>query len=162
MHDLHITDATRDDVPTLLNLLAMTGLTEPENVGLDKALAAWDTMKQQLPGARVLMASRCDGMVLGTLTLVVMPMLGHGGAPSALVEDVAVHPATQRGGIGRQLIEAAMAIARDAGCYKLALSSHLRRDEAHAFYEALGFERHGVSFGMSLADVPHDVRPTTT
>ena len=36
--------------------------------------------------------------------------------------------------------------ARAWGCYKLALSSNRRRERAHAFYESLGFERHGVSF----------------
>jgi GNAT superfamily N-acetyltransferase len=40
----------------------------------------------------------------------------------------------------------AMALAHEAGCYKLALSSNLKRTRAHAFYDSLGFERHGVSF----------------
>ncbi len=154
MHDMKISDATREDVPTLLGLYADTSLTALEDLDEDKALAAWDTMKQQVPGARVLIARRCDGMALGTLTLLVLPMLAHGGAPCALVEDLAVLSATQRGGIGRQLMNAAMDIAREAGCYKLSLSSHVNREEAHAFYEALGFERHGVSFVAVLAETP--------
>jgi GNAT superfamily N-acetyltransferase len=36
--------------------------------------------------------------------------------------------------------------ARAAGCYKLALSSNAKRQAAHAFYESLGFQRHGLSF----------------
>ena len=35
---------------------------------------------------------------------------------------------------------------RAKGCYKLALSSNAKRERAHAFYESLGFERHGYSF----------------
>ena len=35
---------------------------------------------------------------------------------------------------------------RRAGCYKLALSSNLKRADAHRFYDSLGFERHGFSF----------------
>jgi GNAT superfamily N-acetyltransferase len=44
------------------------------------------------------------------------------------------------------MMEHARELAREAGCYKLALSSNQRRVQAHAFYERLGFERHGVSF----------------
>jgi len=39
---------------------------------------------------------------------------------------------------------------RRAGCYKLALSSKVKRDGAHRFYESLGFERHGYSFAVFL------------
>ena len=40
--------------------------------------------------------------------------------------------------------------AREAGSYKLTLSSNLARAGAHAFYRALGFEQHGVSFHVRL------------
>jgi len=48
----------------------------------------------------------------------------------------------------------AMTQARAVGCYKLTLSSNLRRTEAHAFYDALGFERHVYSFLIPLEPVP--------
>jgi len=87
-----------------------------------------------------------DGVPLGTLTCFVLPLLLHGGAPAALVEGVAVHPDAQGSGIGRALMDAAMGIARRHGCYKLALSSNGNREAAHAFYDHLGYQRHGVSF----------------
>jgi hypothetical protein len=31
------------------------------------------------------------------------------------------------------------------------LSSNARREEAHAFYESLGFARHGFSFRVDIA-----------
>ena len=46
------------------------------------------------------------------------------------------------------MMEHARGECRIAGCYKLALSSNERRRDAHAFYETLGFERHGVSFAI--------------
>ncbi|MCY1554110.1 ribosomal-protein-alanine acetyltransferase [compost metagenome] len=57
-----------------------------------------------------------------------------------------VHPQRQGRGIGRQLMAHAIEQAREAGCYKLALSSNAKRQAAHAFYESLGFQRHGISF----------------
>jgi GNAT superfamily N-acetyltransferase len=65
---------------------------------------------------------------------------------------VAVHPLSQGEGIGSALMAAAMQRARVAGCYKLALSSNASRTAAHAFYERLGFNRHGLSFSIALEE----------
>ena len=93
-----------------------------------------------------------DGAVVGSFALLVMDNLGHLGAPSAIVEDVVVAPDVQGGGIG-QRHDAARARATRAskGCYKLVLSSNAKRERAHAFYEQLGFERHGFSFRVTFA-----------
>lgn len=153
MHDMHLTLATREHALALVDLYAMAGLTDDEATPDEAAAGArWDAMQQALPGVRVIVATRCDGMVLGAVTLVLLPLMA-GNTPSAVLEDVAVHPVMQGMGLGRQLVQHAMALAREAGCYKLALSSHQQRAGAHAFYERLGFERHGVSFGVALAEV---------
>lgn len=49
----------------------------------------------------------------------------------------------------------ALKLAADNGCYKAIVSSNLRRGVAHAFYESLGFERHGYSFRISLPQTAH-------
>ena len=84
--------------------------------------------------------------MLGSYALLVMHNLAHGGTPSAVVEDVVVDSDQQGRGIGRQLMTHAKDQARAAGCYKLALSSNRQRHAAHAFYESLGFDQHGLSF----------------
>ena len=53
-------------------------------------------------------------------------------------------------GIGMAMMRWAIDYCRNQGCYKLALSSNLKRGRTHAFYESLGFERHGYSFRMDL------------
>lgn len=140
--------ATRDDIAALLELYRTAGIGSPEGQTLAEAEASWARLAA-VPGSEVLLA-RLEGRPVGTLTLFVLPLLGHAGANEALVEDVAVHPDTQGSGVGRALIEEAMRRASKAGCYKLALSSNLRRESAHAFYEHLGFTRHGVSFVVPL------------
>ncbi|MEY4561961.1 MAG: hypothetical protein RLZZ618_1238 [Pseudomonadota bacterium] len=153
MHDMHLNLATRDDAAALVDLYAMTGLSDGSvATDPDTAQARWDAMHRALPGARVLVGRRCDGTIMGVLTLVVLPSLA--GAPSAVVEDVAVHPFMQRCGLGRQLVQHAIALARESGCHKLAMSSSLQRAAALAFCERLGFERQGVSFGVSLVEEP--------
>jgi GNAT superfamily N-acetyltransferase len=67
-----------------------------------------------------------------------------------VVEDVAVAPSRQGQGIGRAMMAHAIEECRKAGCYKLALSSNVKRAAAHKFYESLGFERHGYSYAVFL------------
>ena len=75
-----------------------------------------------------------------------MDNLGECGTPSGVVEDVVVEPEFQRRGVGRAMMQHALSLCRQKGCYKMMLSSNLARTAAHAFYESLGFEKHGYSF----------------
>lgn len=93
-----------------------------------------------------LFVARAGGRIVGAFELLIMDNLGHLGAPSAVVEDVAVLPEWQGRGVGKAMMRFALEECRKAGCYKLALSSNLKRAAAHSFYESLGFEKHGFSF----------------
>ena len=79
-----------------------------------------------------------------------MDAAGYRCAPVAIVEDVIVERRARGHGVGRGMMEFAMNRARAKGCYKLMLSSNVQRGDAHRFYEALGFEKHGYSFAVSL------------
>jgi len=92
----------------------------------------------------------CDGRIVGSFALLVMDNLGHCGAPSAIVEDVVVAAQSQGKGIGKAMMAFARERCREKGCYKLVLSSNAKRESAHAFYESLGFARHGYSFRLDL------------
>ncbi len=81
----------------------------------------------------------------------VFDALVHGGAREALVDGVVVAPVRRGQGYGRLMLKEAMRIARESGCYKLALSSNQKRVASHRFYESLGFARHGVSFAIDSA-----------
>jgi len=79
-----------------------------------------------------------------------MDNLAKRGQKSATVEDVTVATKYRGRGIGRAMMQHALQLAKDARCYKLALSSNLSREDAHAFYEGLGFEKHGYSFRVEI------------
>ena len=87
-----------------------------------------------------------DRSIIGTFALLIMDNLAHMGAPSGVVEDFMVHREWQRKGVGRRMMQFAMDRCGERGCYKLALSSNLKREAAHRFYDNLGFQRHGFSY----------------
>lgn len=144
---LVIRQATAADLPAVLALYAQPGLDDGETLSTEQAQAVLAEFARY-PNYRLFVA--CDGTeVVGTYALLVMHNLAHCGAPSAIAEDVVVTHLRRSQGIGRQLMAHAMAEAARAGCYKLALSSNGKRHAAHAFYDGLGFERHGLSFVIS-------------
>ena len=147
----HIRLAERIDLPAVLRLYAQPEFDNGRVLSLTQAEALFERM-QCYPDYHLYVAEK-DGQIVGTFALLIMDNLGHLGAPSGVVEDVAVDPAWQGQGIGTAMMRWAIDYCRDKSCYKLALSSNFKRGRTHAFYETLGFERHGYSFLMSLQPV---------
>jgi GNAT superfamily N-acetyltransferase len=144
MQEVVIRAAGEADLGGVLRLYAQPGLDDGEVLSEDEARAHFRRF-QRYPDYRLYVALRA-GEIVGTFALLVMDNLAHRGAPSGVVEDVVVRADLQGQGIGRQMMAFARERCREAGCYKMALSSNLKRTAAHAFYDALGFERHGYSF----------------
>ncbi|MBA4255981.1 MAG: GNAT family N-acetyltransferase [Polaromonas sp.] len=143
---LVIRQATEADLPEILRLYAQPGLDDGETLPLEQARGILAEFANY-PSYRLFVA--CEGSeVVGSYALLVMHNLAHCGTPSAIAEDVVVTQHRRSQGIGSQLMAHAVAEAARAGCYKLALSSNSKRHAAHAFYEGLGFERHGLSFAI--------------
>jgi GNAT superfamily N-acetyltransferase len=143
-----IREATEEDLPQILALYAQPGVDDGRVLSLGEARRIRARMGQY-PDYR-LYAAVLDERVVGTFALLIMDNLAHLGAPSAILEDVMVHPDSQGRGIGRAMVRYAMARSREAGCYKLLLSSNLKRERAHGFYEKLGFRKHGFSFAVDF------------
>jgi GNAT superfamily N-acetyltransferase len=136
--------ADEADLPAVLALYGHPEIDGADLLPLAEARALFQRFATY-PNYRLFVA--CDGRrIVGTFTLLIVDNLAHRGAPSGLVEDVVVAADCQYRGIGKQMMHFAREECRRAGCYKLALSSNLKRAAAHRFYESLGFERHGFSF----------------
>jgi len=92
-----------------------------------------------------------DAEPVGTFSLLFLPTLMHRGIHKFAVLDAVVVKAVYRTqGIGKTMVKEALKISAAAGCYKVTLSSNLKRDRAHAFYQSLGFKQHGWSFSLAL------------
>ncbi|WP_163536993.1 GNAT family N-acetyltransferase [Gracilibacillus sp. YIM 98692] len=90
--------------------------------------------------------------IIGSFTLIVIDNFAHGGLKFGVLENVVVHPDMQRMGIGKFMMQQALHIAKKNGCYKLILASNKQRKNAHAFYESLGFQQHGISYVTELVE----------
>ncbi|WP_028983803.1 GNAT family N-acetyltransferase [Sporolactobacillus terrae] len=88
--------------------------------------------------------------LIASYTLIILDNFGHGGKKIAIVENVVVAGAARGQGIGKKMMQDAMRRAAKQNCYKLMLASDIKRSGAHAFYEKLGFEQHGMSFRMEV------------
>ena len=143
-----IREATSADLPSILTLYAQLDLKGEEHLSVKVARELF-TRIQSYPNYHIYVAMS-DGSIVGTFALLIMDNLAHEGTPSGIVEDVVVHGDWQGKGLGKQMMEHAMQKCREAGCYKLVLSSNVSREGAHKFYESLGFKKHGYSFMVEL------------
>ena len=89
------------------------------------------------PGSTLFVARSDDGVIVGTLTLVVFRI------PTGLrawIEDVIADPDAAGLGIGEALSRAALDKARELGCRTVDLTSRPSREAANHIYKKIGFE----------------------
>ncbi|RUQ27418.1 MAG: GNAT family N-acetyltransferase [Candidatus Competibacteraceae bacterium] len=139
--------AAKEDISEVLRLYAQPDLDSGKVLSLSNAERHFERITGY-PDYAIYIAS-CEGKIVGTFALLIMDNLAHMGSPSAIIEDVAVDPEWQGRGVGKLMMKYALQICGEKGCYKAVLSSNLMRERAHAFYEALGFERHGYSYRIN-------------
>lgn len=151
--DPFVRQADENDSETLVHLYRQLdpGSGRPDGNTVRALLARL----RSYPDYRVYLAFR-NGRIAGTFAMLIMDTLGSRCAPAAVVEDVVVDESERGEGMGRLMMEFALEKAREAGCYKLVVSSNLGRADAHRFYDAIGFRKHGFSF---VVEPERDHRP---
>jgi len=97
-----------------------------------------------------LLVAESSGNVLGTLSLTMIANLSHRGRRWAVIENVVVDEHARRSSIGTALMQYAIALALDQGCFRVVLSSSVHRETSHKFYERLGLKAYGYSFERYL------------
>ena len=90
-----------------------------------------------------------EGTVIGVASLWIRPRLNW-TTPEAWLAELYVDPARRRRGAARALVDACVQEARRRGCRRLVLESATHREDAHAFYEAYGFEHAARRYELPL------------
>ena len=147
-----VRDAKREDVPAIVAMLADDALGRARE-RLEDPLPQpyWDAFAAIEADAnnRVLVAE-IDGAVAACLQLTFIPGLSRLGAERAQIESVRVASAHRGAGLGRRLIEAAIAEARRHGATIVQLTTDKTRADARRFYEGLGFVASHEGMKLSL------------
>jgi GNAT superfamily N-acetyltransferase len=156
MDGLIIRSAQPPDVPRLVELLRAGALREPSGEATDgepglEGYRAGLADIRSTSGNDVLVAE-LNGEVVGMCQVIVFRHFQHEGGRCAELESMHVLPGVRSQGIGAQLLEAAVATAERAGCYRIQLTSNRQRTEAHRFYRRHGFEPSHVGFKRPLGD----------
>jgi GNAT superfamily N-acetyltransferase len=129
------------DVPAMARLLEQLGYPCSE-----------EQLKARLgfgpPDRRVLVAE-LDGDVVGLAVLELLHPL-HLAVPEGVLTALVTDANARHRGVARVLLADVSRRARQAGAQRLTLRCHRRRDDAHAFYRALGFEETALAFDRPL------------
>ena len=152
MDEVQIRPAVQDDLSRILELYDQLGGGQYPPPSLERARDIFAKMSDY-PNFKIYVAT-LSGRIVGTVSLITMEAISHSGIPHALLESLVVDQSIRGGGVGKKLTAYAMDRCRDAGCWKLCLSSNLARTDAHAFYEKLGFTQQGLSFYVEIPDTP--------
>jgi GNAT superfamily N-acetyltransferase len=97
-----------------------------------------------------LIVAALDAKMIGTLHLMFLPSISHQGGLRSQVESVRVDRKFQNKGIGSQMMEYAIQRARVRGAHLVQLTTHAAREDAHRFYERLGFKASHLGMKLKL------------
>ena len=141
-----VREANTRDIPEMARLFAILGYDIAEDLLAERfaELSAAGEHALVFPDPEDAHALR------GLATLHVTPVL-HRAGPVGRVTALVVDTASRNQGIGRALMAAAERWLTERDCVLIEVTSNLRRTDAHAFYDRIGYERTSFRFAKPLA-----------
>jgi GNAT superfamily N-acetyltransferase len=147
-----IRKALRSDVRAIVKLFSediLGSKRENYTAGISqKYYDAFETIS--LDNTQVLVVAEIDGKVIGTLQISYVTNMSFEGSVRAMIEGVHVNQELRSQGIGKYLMEWAILQAKNQGCRFVQLTSNKQRQDAHRFYERLGFAKSHEGFKLDL------------
>ncbi|MER8025646.1 GNAT family N-acetyltransferase [Glutamicibacter protophormiae] len=145
--------AVEEDLNALVELLSNDPIRQAENPAASEhraqylnAFRAIDADPAQL---LVVVLDEAD-VVVATMQLTVIPGLARFGATRLTVEAVRVDERLRGNGLGSEMMKWAVAEGRRRNVALVQLTSDKAREDAHRFYERLGFTASHVGFKLAL------------
>jgi GNAT superfamily N-acetyltransferase len=139
----------RGEVPAAVAVL-LGGTLSPAAERPDDPNAYWRAAEETTARGGAVLVALEDGEVVGLCQVLVLRHFQHAGGLVAELESVYVRQDRRGRGVGGRLLEAAEALARERGCYRVQFTSNLVRVDAHRFYEARGYAATHRGFKKSL------------
>lgn len=86
-----------------------------------------------------LLVIKKEALILGMVNLLFTLSTALGGKV-AILEDMIVHPDYRNKGLGKELLQQALAFAKNEGCLRITLLTDVANSQAQQFYKNSGFE----------------------
>src|SRR4030095_4697642 len=143
--------ANREDLPSIVRMLSEDDLGSRRERYEDPLPEAYCTALEQInhDSNHELIVAELNKEVIGTLHLMFLPSLSFQGGLRAQIESVRVDESRRGQGLGSEMMKWTIEHARALGAHVVQLTTHRSREEAHRFYERLGFK--GTHLGMKLS-----------
>lgn len=138
-----IRDAELNDAPELAALMC--------ELGYETKRSEMETRLELIlsnPACKTFVAVM-DGSVCGMIGTLTYPSYEHND-PSGRILALVISSAARRRGIGCALVATAEKDFARRGIKRVALGTRVTREDAHKFYESLGYERNGWRFVKQL------------
>jgi len=136
-----VREAIAADAEALAGLIGELGYAVTPGEVMDRLDAQADA------GIGTLVAEQ-DGAVIGCASWSLTRVL-HRTGPVGRVSMMVVTEGLRGQGIGKALVRAVEARCAALGCVLVEVTSNMRREEAHRFYEGLGYERTSFRFAKA-------------
>lgn len=135
---MEITKATKDDIPSLCELLRLLFAQEAEFRPDQSLQSAGLRQIIDFSERGQILVLREGASVIGMVNLLFTISTALGGR-AAILEDMVVHPDHRGGGAGSKLLQVAIDFAKSAGCRRITLLTDQANRSAQKFYQRHGF-----------------------
>jgi len=136
---MQIRFADQTDLSALLALYAQFRGTSIPEIN-ERIMAVWRQIMRD-ENHHVILAE-AENVIVSICVLVIIPNLNHDQRPYALIENVITDIAHRKKGYGSAVLQHAVSVAQEHGCYKVMLMTGSKLESTLRFYEQAGFNRH--------------------
>lgn len=146
------------DLPAIIALIAddqLGQIRENPALPLDKRyLEAYQTIRDDPNQVMAVVEDQTANQIIGCLQITFIPGLTRFGMWRAQIEGVRIARHRRGEGLGEKTFAWAIDLCRSRGCGLVQLTTDKRRNDAHRFYEKLGFvaSHEGMKLSLALAE----------
>jgi len=126
----------KEDLEGILELLKQLIENGDSIIDNNYAIKIWKYI--ELNNIKYILAKE-NNNIIGLCYLCVIPNLTYFGKSIGHIGHLIVDRNYRQKGIGKKLMQKAIKYAEECNCYKIIIQSGIEREEAHKFYEKLGF-----------------------
>ncbi|AFS81289.1 N-acetyltransferase GCN5 [Candidatus Nitrosopumilus koreensis AR1] len=146
--EAEIRNASKKDIPSILELLYELG--RPEPIDKKEVKVFEDKIKDYFSdSSKFILVAEINSKIVGVVSIVLLRRLNRAKF-EMYIPELVVKNEFRDSGIGKKLILECVKLAKSKKCYRIRLESGNRRKDSHKFYKRLGFDQSGLSFSLNL------------